>query len=289
MKKINYLLLIMLLFFALGCRNDYLAEQNTNIEEIKFGLVSKTLSLKESLHKEKLFPQLERARNKLNNDTSGKSTDIGEITIDTDHVIYMENGPNFHNYTFKITRTHQEEGSPLENLVLVPTTEGNYREFLLTYHITEEEKQMLSQGNYQVPKEKIAVAEINLEGSFLGEMGGCITYLSSYYTTCSEGVHHNGETTCVAPIKSQLITTFYTSCTEGSDRGGGGGYPGDGDPNGGGTGAGTDIWIARNRRFRRDPWSQPETREQESVLGFLPIPILVGLEMIHRAKLQEYQ
>ncbi|WEK69138.1 MAG: hypothetical protein P0Y62_14960 [Candidatus Chryseobacterium colombiense] len=50
------------------------------------------------------------------------------VSIDTDDVIYIENGPHYYTYTFHIKRDNAPEDAPLENLLLSPLPDGSYRE-----------------------------------------------------------------------------------------------------------------------------------------------------------------
>ncbi len=53
----------------------------------------------------------------------------------------FENGVNFHTYTFNIKRANAPETAPLENLLLIHETDGSYKEFLVTYNLTTQERE----------------------------------------------------------------------------------------------------------------------------------------------------
>src|SRR5690606_12158883 len=130
------------------------------------------------------------------------------INIDTDHVIYIENCPNYHIYTFSIQRENPLPGDPLENLVLSPLPDGSYKELLVTYHLTTQEKALLTEGSFIIPHNKISVAESssNFSNLFLQKSQDCVwTTVVVGYTTCSENVHSNGEgsSQCSADTRSQ--------------------------------------------------------------------------------------
>ena len=266
-KLFPLLFLFLLVLFA--CRHESVPEKEESTQKI--GLSSRTISLHQSKHRAKLEPKLKIVEqgfaSSLKNGAFGKAVNFGDsITIDTEHIIYMEKG-DFYNYTFKINRNNPEPNEPLENLVLVPTTDGNFQEYLVKYDITDAEKQLLKQGSYHVPHEKMTIKRIH-NGTFSGSLfqekdGGCTVNIYSSYTTCSEGVHSNGETNCSAAVRSQLITTFEMDCSGGAGGGGGdGGFGGGGetpgDQTGGGGESGSGYWDCPEPGIPSGPLSPNE-------------------------------
>ncbi|MFY7815619.1 MAG: hypothetical protein ACOVRK_10595 [Chryseobacterium taeanense] len=132
-----------------SCRNDVFPEKEAYTNSSKFQLTSKRISLSESKHKIKLLPELEKAKNVFKTkNAAGKVVQYGNgISINTDDVIYIENGSNYHTYTFRIEREGAPADAPLENLVLSPLSDGTYREMLITYNITEQEKLRMNAGS----------------------------------------------------------------------------------------------------------------------------------------------
>ncbi|WP_194293676.1 hypothetical protein, partial [Chryseobacterium sp. Hurlbut01] len=110
--KRNLFLRLCLMTIALlslpSCRQDLLPEKETYRNTSAFQLTSKRISLDEAKHKDKLLPELQKAKKEVEKqklNIQGKLVDIGNgIMIDTDEVIYMENGPDFHTYTFSVVR-----------------------------------------------------------------------------------------------------------------------------------------------------------------------------------------
>lgn len=156
MKKNLFLRLCLILAVTLSaysCRTDHFPEAEKNISNSsKFQLTSKRVSLNESKHKSILVLELEKAKTAFKNSKSlvnGRLINYGNgVSIDTESVIYIENGPNFHTYTFNIKRENAPADAPLENLLLVPFANGTYKEFLVTYHLTPQEKENISNGYY---------------------------------------------------------------------------------------------------------------------------------------------
>ncbi|WP_241278005.1 hypothetical protein, partial [Chryseobacterium mucoviscidosis] len=74
----------------------------------QFQLTSRRMSLAESKHRLKLMPEISEAQTLLRSsqyNVSGKTVNAGSgVTINTNDVIYIENGPNYHTYTFNIVR-----------------------------------------------------------------------------------------------------------------------------------------------------------------------------------------
>jgi len=61
----------------------------------------------------------------------GKIVNYGNgVSIDTDDVIYIENGIGFYSYTFNIKHDNAPTDAPLENLVLSSLPDGTYKELL---------------------------------------------------------------------------------------------------------------------------------------------------------------
>jgi hypothetical protein len=183
----------------------------------------------------------------------GKVINYGNgVSIDTDDVTYIENGPNYHTYTFNIKRENAPGDAPVENLVLSPLTDGTYRELLFSYNLTPQEKQILMNGGFVDTKNKVTVTDLQ-KGTFnsggqLAKNTVCTWTIDTHYTTCSEGVHSHGEPagsgapgtgTCDAETLSQLIVLVVGDCKAIGDDGNPGGSTGPGTTSPGTTSPGT--------------------------------------------------
>jgi len=156
-KKISWLFLLTVFLSLFSCRNDLLPEQDMiSNSSSKFQLTSKRISLSESKHKVKLLPELEKVKLGFQaKNSAGKVVQYGNgVSINTDDVIYIENGPDYHTYTFRIDRQNAPADAPIENLVLTPLPDGSYKELLVSYNLTIQEKQSLALGKVIDPKEK---------------------------------------------------------------------------------------------------------------------------------------
>ncbi|UOU99911.1 hypothetical protein MUU74_08140 [Chryseobacterium daecheongense] len=191
------LLLVTSLTVLYSCRNDHFPEQETYSNSSKYNLTSKTISLNESKHKSKLVSELGKAETQLKSrktDASGKVVNYGNgVSIDTDHVIYIENGPNYHTYTFRINRENAPADAPVENLLLSPLPDGTYREFLITYNFTEQEKQIILSGGDVNRSGKVVVSELE-KGTFGNPLSkeSCSYQDVDVYLPCYTGDHHGG-------------------------------------------------------------------------------------------------
>lgn len=223
-----------------SCRTDQFNENDNYHNSSKFQLISKRISLDEAIHKLKLIPEIEKVKTGMN--AQAKTVNYGNgISIDTDDVTYIENGPNYHTYTFNIKRENAPADAPVENLVLSPLTDGTYRELLFSYNLSLQEKQILMNGGFVDTKNKVTVTDLQ-KGTFNG--GGqlskstvCTWTIDTHYTTCSEGVHSHGEPagsgepgtgTCNAKTLSQLIVLVVGDCKAIGDDGTPGGSTGPG-------------------------------------------------------------
>lgn len=188
--------LITFLTILYSCRTDQLHEQENFNNTSKFHLTSKRISLNDAKHKSQLLSELEKSKvvlKKFSQNISGKTVSYADgVTLDTDNVTYIENGPNYHTYTFYLKRESASADASLENLVLSPLTDGSYRELLFTYNLTSSEKQMLENGFIVDTQGKVKVTELT-KGTY--NNGGQLAKTSCNWTEttvwvpCSEGLH----------------------------------------------------------------------------------------------------
>ncbi|WP_294288920.1 hypothetical protein, partial [uncultured Chryseobacterium sp.] len=118
-KIVSWLACMAVFLIFYSCRNDMLPEKEAFQNNSSFQLTSRRISLNESKHRQKLTPELSKAETflkSLKTNVSGKTISYGNgVSIDTDDVIYIENGLNYHTYTFHIKRENAPENAPLEN------------------------------------------------------------------------------------------------------------------------------------------------------------------------------
>lgn len=227
MKNKIYLLLLLMVLAA--CRSDYLQDAEQRNDLINNGLITKIISLNESKHKTKLLLELSNSKEMLSKpsikNTLGKTVNYGDsVSINTDHVVYIENG-NYHNYIFKINRTNSQVNEPIENLLLTPLPDGSYKEYLIEYFITEQEQLLFESGGWTIPQNKIRMRQLTA-GTY--NNGGLIQTLSlqncqmvfvgSYYTVCDGHLKHsNGEASapngpCEADHPSTFVILYQEQC-----------------------------------------------------------------------------
>ncbi len=241
-NKLGYLLMVLLVLAA--CRTDHLQEEKARNEASESLLRSKIISLNESVHKNKISPLLSRLKQSYKNNKTGKNVSFGDsISINTDHVIFIENGPNYHTYTFNIKRNNPLPGNPVENLLLTPLPDGTYKEFLVTYNFTQQEKDQLLLGNSFNYLDKADIKPLENSNFLSGLLARTVCSYDTIgiFTTCSDGVHSNGEPKgsgpgeCRATTPSVLIMNIQAQdCWEtGSPGTGGSPNPGEGGDNGG--------------------------------------------------------
>lgn len=257
-KKITLWLSLLIAFgFTLqSCRNDLLPEhQETYNSSSAFQLTSKTISLNQSKHKDKLIPEVLKTETTLKQigaaNIFGKTIEFGNgISLDTNHVIYMENGADYYTYTFRVIRENSSDNDPLENVVLSPYTDGTYRALLVSYNLTKQEKIALLNGEDVDTKGKTFVTDLGKGnfGQLANKNGDCGWIQTFAYTICSEGVHKKGEKSCTAAVKSVKVTVSIFVCDPngGGSSGGGGGGTGGGTGGGGGYGENDNPILGGN-------------------------------------------
>lgn len=258
-SRLLSLVTIMVLLYS--CRNELSPEQETYNNSSQFRPTSKTIRLEQSKHKLILKTELQKAQNNLTEiktNASGKSVDYANgVSIDTDNVTYIEVGPTFHTYTFNLVRENASENAPLENLVLSSLPDGTYKELLVTYNFTSEEKKDLLAGKFVKTAGKGTAIELT-KGTYGGvissrSMGGAES--CSYQTvdmvfSCYTGEHHSGNESTwggcnwqnadggYPPLHITTVALVCTASTALGDDGAPGGGTGSGD--GGGLGSGTN-------------------------------------------------
>ncbi|WP_411811035.1 hypothetical protein ACLB9Y_12935 [Chryseobacterium scophthalmum] len=184
MKKNLFLRLCLMMavsIFVYACRTDHLPENETTYNNSsKFQLTSKRISLNDAKHKIQLLPELNNAEAKFKTistiDANGKVIDYGNgVSIDTEDIIYIENGPNYHTYTFRIIRSNAPAGAPVENLLLTPLPDGTYKEFLIRYNLTDNEKLQIQNNEFVDTKNKTQIIELSTGNAsgILGKSQSC--------------------------------------------------------------------------------------------------------------------
>lgn len=183
----------------LSCRQDILPEQETYNNSGAFQLTSKRISLNEAKHKAKLLPAVKQVetnfKTQSKSNLQGKTVNYANgVSIDTDDVIYIENGTGFHSYTFNIKHENVSADAPVENLVLSPLADGTYRELLLTYNLTSQEKQMLENSISIDTHGKVTITELaqgtyNNGGTLAKSNMSCEWMEEIVWQSCSEGKH----------------------------------------------------------------------------------------------------
>jgi hypothetical protein len=241
-----------------SCRNEQLTEQETYNNSSQFRPTSKTISLEESKHKLALKTELQKAQTNLKEvktNVSGKTIDYANgVSIDTDNVTYIESGPTFHTYTFNLVRENTPENAPLENLVLASLPDGSYKELLVTYNFTPQEKQDLLAGKGVKTKGKATAIEL-AKGTYggvisngMGTVESCSYQTVDMYFSCYTGEHNSDNESEWGGCKwkseggypAQHITTVALVCTATTALGD------DGSPGGGDMGPITGLGSGTN-------------------------------------------
>ncbi|RCU42510.1 hypothetical protein EIZ47_09190 [Chryseobacterium lacus] len=227
--KLKLLSFLLILLVLAACRNDHLQDLHYQEEGAKSELVSRIISLNESVHKQKLLPQLKAAKENIKKtmpkNIFGKMVSFGDsISIDTEQVIYIENGPNYHTYTFAIERTNPSPNDPMENLLLTPLPDGTYKEFIVTYNLTQQEKNNIRNGIYSYANNS-TVSEL-ASGTFNGNNQlarmSCGWTTETIWVSCSQHQHDQSNWqdwgSCIAEIPPSVYTITKYSCLEEEDE-----------------------------------------------------------------------
>ncbi|MCX8524346.1 hypothetical protein OF897_10540, partial [Chryseobacterium formosus] len=187
MKKNLFLRLCLILLVAVtaySCRTEDLHNEEAQ-QQTQLRLTSQRISLSEAKHRSQLLPNLEKAETAIEKkqlNVQGKLVNIGNgITIDTDDVIYIENGPDFHTYTFSVIRDNASANAPVENVLMTPNTDGSYRVFHIVLNLTEADKAKIGNREFVDFKNKEQVTELaNMDLSSLSQRTSCTPEYYSY-------------------------------------------------------------------------------------------------------------
>lgn len=149
--------------------------------------------------------------------------------INTDRATYIENlEGNYHSYTFPIYR--DTDNGLLENLLLSLQQDGTYKAFIVSYDLTEQEKEDLDNGLYIDLEDRSTYTLIdnnNLPSNIMGKVyNECVTDSHSYWICGNGVVGHNADTPrdqCHASSYDYVIELEWGLCP---DSGGDGSDPG---------------------------------------------------------------
>ncbi|WP_143882838.1 hypothetical protein [Chryseobacterium binzhouense] len=249
MKKISFLMLFALSFLVLSCRTEDFHNEEVNQTISQPRLTSKRISLNEAKHKARLLTEIDKAETALKSlsktNIQGKVISYNNgVLIDTDEVLYIENGPNYHTYTFNLVRENALPTDPVENLVLSPLSDGTYKELLVSYNLSSQEKETLRNGGFVDTKNKTTITELS-QGTYNPLSKGMTACgwqeQDTFVTVCSENQHGMWNTEswgdCSADRKPGWHTTMVYRCDfiyTGNETGGNDWWAGEG----GGTGNG---------------------------------------------------
>ena len=225
MKKISFLMLFALSFLVLSCRTEEFHNEEVNQTISQPRLTSKRISLNEAKHKARLLTEIDKSETALKSlsktNIQGKVISYNNgVLIDTDEVLYIENGPNYHTYTFNLVRENALPTDPVENLVLSPLSDGTYKELLVSYNLSVQEKEILKSGGFVNTKGKTQVMELaqgtfNTNNQLARQV--CTTSSYSYWEACSGKQHHDGSNYESCPIyqgkEEGTPPIFYTIIT----------------------------------------------------------------------------
>ncbi|MBZ9777365.1 hypothetical protein LB452_00385 [Psychroflexus sp. CAK8W] len=238
--SIKLLLLISILFIALGCEKDDAIGEGENSSEIQ-EVLSKTLNLEDIPNYDKVNKSIQKLDKNLNSGANSlfKNLDNDEVQILTDDIIYMTYAET-HTYTFKLLRNNPQYY--IENIVLHYNVKTfSYDEYLVQYDVNDQEFIQINQGSSLGDDVDVLITELKggTLNSFLGK-SSCFRVCETVNVNCSAGGDHSYGQTCNGTADQQPYQ--YQSCgsvcietnpnppetiDDGGNTGGGGSTPGD--------------------------------------------------------------
>lgn len=149
LKKLTKIgiLLFGISFFLTNCEQDSVEHSNRQAPEnpaFKTSKVTKS-TIQQNQTLTKAIQSLEKELVKTKSNTQNKTVYSSEydFTIETDFATYIENEDGtYHSYTFPIIRTISN--GLLENLLLSLQEDGTYKTYIVSYDLTEQEREDIS-------------------------------------------------------------------------------------------------------------------------------------------------
>ncbi|HBV16360.1 hypothetical protein [Chryseobacterium carnipullorum] len=219
MKKNNFLIPLLLVFLLFSCQTEKLNTETLAAGEDKFKLTSTIISLDQAPHGLILLSEINKIETKLRASTQnafGKIIDHKNgVSIDTEHVIYIENGPNYHTYTFNIENT---PGALLQNLILTPLPDGSYKALIFTYNLTNVEKLNIFKGLSIDTKGKTSITDLD-HPTMSSKTDGCLYADETIWYECNESSKSAESVPCTASSSQTIYTIGYRNCTGNNDSG----------------------------------------------------------------------
>ncbi|MXS69912.1 hypothetical protein GSF70_01620 [Flavobacteriaceae bacterium W22] len=166
-KKLSFIPLLIFITCStiISCHTEESYSEFRQVYDSNYPVSSKKISIQDSQHKSKLLTELENSKaiiRKLNHTVFGKNINYKEgVWFDTQQIIYIENGPQLHTYTFSFFRENYSSEDIISNLLFVPTAEGTYAKYIVYYNFTEEEENTLRKGGNVDTKGKMSTVFID--------------------------------------------------------------------------------------------------------------------------------
>ncbi|OBX23567.1 MULTISPECIES: hypothetical protein [Bizionia] len=204
----NYLKLGILLFgislVLVNCQKDDDFIKKTNTEEIIIKPITiSSIQRNQVAQNKEVWNKIERIKTELtvfNASYQNRTvySDGTGLSLETDFatLIQFENG--YHSYTFLVNNTPEGEG--LQNVLLSLQEDGSYKEFLVHYNITDQEIELLDNGQEVDFVDRLTITEI--DGGFSDQLFSRLFYeddckrVDFQPNTCSSGNHEYGDTSC---------------------------------------------------------------------------------------------
>ena len=202
-QKFKHLTKVLILVFGISlfltnCEKEdesVLIEQKviTNKQPFKITKINQS-KIKENKAVMKKIQNINSNKNKTENNTQNRIvySDEYDFYINTDNATYIENqDKSYHSYTFPIFRN--EDNGLLENLLLSLQIDGSYKAFIVSYDLSEQEKEDLNNGlnvDFERRLSTAKIDDIELSSSLIRiKSVECIWVITTF---CGEGNHEGG-------------------------------------------------------------------------------------------------
>ena len=238
-QLLKYLTVLTLLLTFVNCNKEQPEDEILMEQVVKPKYVLKKITYDDYSKNKYLSNKLDAINKKDSNPLRGSREESSEdkYYLNLNEATYIEDAENnFHSYTFSVNSA-DEESSIIENVILVSTTSEEYKAYLTTYNLTEEEKEKIINGEVVDLEGKASLKPIESNQIITFGIGdsGCYEFkeVPGEWEDCEHSNHQNAhEVNGFCDHPTAVIDWVEVDCRQES---GGGGDP----TNNGSTSAGT--------------------------------------------------
>lgn len=273
LRKFKFLILP-IIFVIFSCQpEENLLQQENYKSNFKVENITLNQLKKNTKAFNKLNTILNKSKTKKKNGIQNRLVYMSEYDfyIETDQIV-MITKENYHSYTFPIYR--DIDTGKEENLVLSLSSNGDYKEYITKYDLTETEKALIKAGEIVAVDQKMTMEVLRTTTNYYSGSGMCFSF-EIIYEMCCNNIHNTldiqqgAHCPCPNPPTKYTYEITVTECPQESGGGsdlttpenttappGGVSYSGSGNTTG--TNTGTNTNNDENNNNNNEPVNELE-------------------------------